>query len=204
MKFGSVALIVGAFALVPDTLVGAQPASDWPCVQRKVDEIALAAAWQGPEIDAAKLSELRKEPDVVKLVQLLAARRTSEQEARKAIAEFSATAGDRKKEKLSAVVLGLFDSINAERADVIAGIERFGRKLKGFAEQVREANAKLDTMRADTKADPTKLNEMVQEVEWELRVFDERQRSLRFVCEVPVLIEQRLFLLSRLIQAAMS
>jgi hypothetical protein len=36
-----------------------------------------------------------------------------------------------------------------------------------------------------------------------LRVFDERQRSLRFVCEVPVLIEQRLFLVVRLIQSAL-
>lgn len=204
MKFGYMTLIVGAVALMPDTLAGAQPASDWPCVQRKVDEIALAAAWQGPEVDPAKLGELRKDPDVMKLVHLLAARRTTEEEARKAVSEFAVAAGGARKDKLSAVVVGLFDSINAERADVIAGIERFGHKLKTFAEQVRATNAKLDAMRADAKADPSKLNEMLQEVEWELRVFDERQRSLRFVCEVPVLIEQRLFMLSRLIQAAMS
>jgi hypothetical protein len=44
---------------------------------------------------------------------------------------------------------------------------------------------------------------MNDELTWSLRVFDERQRSLRFVCEVPVLIEQRLFALSRMIQSAL-
>ena len=40
-------------------------------------------------------------------------------------------------------------------------------------------------------------------IERSLRVFDERQRSLRYVCDVPVLIEQRLFMLTRIIQDAL-
>jgi hypothetical protein len=33
-----------------------------------------------------------------------------------------------------------------------------------------------------------------------MRVFDDRQRSLRVVCDQPVLLEQRAFAISRLIQ----
>jgi len=32
---------------------------------------------------------------------------------------------------------------------------------------------------------------------WDTRVFDERLQSLSYVCESPVLLEQRLFALSR-------
>jgi len=202
MRFGLLALVALSAALSPPALGLAQ--SDWPCVQRKVEEVSLAAAWQGPEIDPSKLGELRRDPSVRGLVELLAQRRTTAEEAKAAIAQFAVAAGERKKEMLAAVVVGVFEALNAERADIIAGIERFGRKLKDFAEQVRQSNARLDAMRADAKADSAKLVELNDEVVWELRVFDERQRSLRFVCEVPTIVEQRLFTLSRLLQAAMS
>ena len=58
-------------------------------------------------------------------------------------------------------------------------------------------------MRQDAKADQSELAQKNEQLTWSLRVFDERQRSLRFVCEVPVLIEQRLFVLVRAIQTAL-
>lgn len=204
MRHGLRALLAGACVALPTALAAAQTeTTDWPCIQRKVPEISLAAAWQGPEIDESQVAALRQDPQVVALVRLLSARRTSDEEAKAAIEAFAEAAGEERREMLSAVVLGIFDSINAERAEIIAGIERFGRKLKSFAEQVREANARLDSMRGDPQADQVKLAEQTDEVLWELRVFDERQRSLRFVCEVPVIVEQRLFSLARMIQAAM-
>jgi len=38
---------------------------------------------------------------------------------------------------------------------------------------------------------------------WDVRVFTERQQSLPLACEVPVLLEQRLFELAREIRARM-
>ena len=46
-------------------------------------------------------------------------------------------------------------------------------------------------------------NEVAREQEallWQTRVFDERRQSLTYVCEVPVLIEQRMFALGRLLK----
>jgi hypothetical protein len=44
----------------------------------------------------------------------------------------------------------------------------------------------------------------VQELEtrfaWDRRIFEERNQALEFVCETPVLLEQRLFEISRKIQ----
>ena len=36
---------------------------------------------------------------------------------------------------------------------------------------------------------------------WDTRIFDEREQSLTYVCESPVLLEQRLFALAREIMA---
>jgi hypothetical protein len=188
-------------------LPGAGPANaasteDWPCIQRKVPELSLASVWTGPSLDEAR-GKWRSDPDVSGLVERLLARRTSEEEARKAIAELATSSGNGKREKLLALLAGLFESINNERSGIIAGIERYGRKQKQLAETLREETAKLDAMRKDAKADSSKLAQLGEQLTWGLRIFDERQRSLRFVCEVPSLIEQRLYVLARAIQAAL-
>ena len=174
-------------------------AADWPCVQRKVPEISLAAVWTGPPLDAEALA-WRTDPAVAALVERLAARRTSEEEAREVITGLAQSSGAAKEAKLLALVAGLFETINAERGEVIAGLERFGGAQKQLATLLRDENAKLSDLRSDAKSDPAKLAELTEHLVWNLRIFDERQKSLRFVCEVPVLIEQRLFALSRAIQ----
>jgi hypothetical protein len=39
---------------------------------------------------------------------------------------------------------------------------------------------------------------------WDTRIYDERRRSLQFVCETPVILERRAFEVSRMVQARMS
>ena len=188
-------------ALAASGTARAASSQDWPCVQRKVPELSLASVWAGPPLDETA-SKWRSQSEIASLVALLAARRTSEAEARAAIAKLSTSSGDARRQKLQALLVGLFETINGERSDIIAGIERYGRKQIQLAETLRQETAKLDSMRQDAKADPSELARMNEQLTWSLRVFDERQRSLRFVCEVPVLIEQRLFVLVRAIQTA--
>ncbi len=193
----------GACLLLASATVAAAAVDDWPCVQRKVAEISVAAIWMGPPLDAAA-PRWRTDPDISRLVERLAARRTSETEARQAIAELASSSGAAKLRKLQALVAGLIETVNAERGEVIAGLERFGAAQKQMAARLREENARLAGLRADAKADPARLNELSGQLAWSLRIFEERQKSLRFVCEVPVLIEQRLFALSRVIQKALA
>jgi hypothetical protein len=67
---------------------------------------------------------------------------------------------------------------------------------------VRKENAALSDLRSNASTDPNLIAQKTEQLNWNLRVFQERQKSLRFVCEVPVLIEQRLFSLTRKIQDA--
>ena len=185
----------GFAAAVFLSMVSSATAADWPCVQRKVAEISLAAVWAGPPLDTAAQA-WRSDPAIAGLAERLAARRTTQTEARAAIAGLA-------KPQLLALMAGLIETVNAERAEVIAGLERFGAAQKQMATTLREENAKLSALRAEPQADPAKLAEQSDQLVWSLRIFEERQKSLRFVCEVPVLIEQRLFALSRDIQKAL-
>jgi hypothetical protein len=58
-------------------------------------------------------------------------------------------------------------------------------------------------LQSSSSRDQTKVDELVSRVEWDTRIFDERSRTIGYVCEVPVLIEQRLFALARAIQQAL-
>jgi hypothetical protein len=193
-----VRLAAAALAVSAAGAAGAAGTEDWPCVQRKVPEVSLAAIWTGPPPDAAA-RKWREVPEIAGLVEHLAQRRTSEQEARQAIARLAASSGGAKRERLLSLLAGLVETVNGERADVIAGIERFGQVQKQLAALVRDGNAKLAALRGDAKADPATVAALSERLNWDLRIFDERQKSLRFVCEVPVLIEQRLFMLARAI-----
>ncbi len=194
-------LLVQMMLLGTPTFAHGAQSSDWPCTQRKVPEISLAAVWQGPSIDEAS-AKWRDDATISDLVQLLAARRTSAESAKSAIAQFAASAGAEKKPRLLKVVAGLVELANLERSQVISGLERFGKGQKQFAEQVRRENAEVAELRSNASADPAKINQLVERLTWNLRIFEERQKSLRFVCEVPVVIEQRLFGILKSIEAA--
>jgi hypothetical protein len=194
------ALALGLLALAPPAVAATtEPASTWPCMQRKVPELSLNSIWQHGELaDAAQ--KLANDPAVQELAEQLAARRTPMAEAEADIKAFAKTPGANRDLMLQGLFLALFDRMKGERATVMAGIERYGRHQIDLAAKVKAEQQELDRMRSDPKADQAKLANTDEEHKWNLRVFDERQKSLSFVCEVPTIIERRLFSLARLIE----
>ena len=194
--------LAATFVLSDWDFAVAATTDNWPCVQRKVPEISLSAVYTGPALDEAAF-KWRSDAEIAGLVQRLAARRTSEEEARTAIASLGGSSDAAKTQKLLSLVAGLVDTINAERNQIIAGLERFGGAQKEMATLIRSENAKLSDLRSDTAADPAKVSQATEQLLWNVRIFEERQKSLRYVCEVPTLLEQRLFGLTREIQKAL-
>jgi hypothetical protein len=175
---------------------------DWPCVQVKVPEISIAAVWAGPPLDDLG-NAWQSDARIKDLVDLLAARRTPLDEAQKRAAEFLAGSGDAKQQNAKLLFAGLFDTLNRLRSEVINGIERYTRRQREFAEHVRSSTLKLRALQDDSKSDPKQVEQLSQQLEWDTRIFEDRRRTISYVCEVPVLIEQRLFALGRTIQEAM-
>lgn len=175
---------------------------DWPCVQIKVPELSAAAVWAGPPIDDVG-DAWEKDPKIKDLVDRIAARRTPVEDAEKGIADFLTGPADDRQHKAKLVFAGLFVALNRERSEVITGIERFTRRQRDFAIRIREETQRLRDMQDSATPDQAKLTELGGQVEWETRIFEERRTTIRYVCEVPTVIEQRLFALARAIQQAM-
>jgi hypothetical protein len=175
---------------------------DWPCQQLKVPEISIASVWTGPPIEAAD-KDKPLDPKEAELVARLAARRTAIEDARKLIAEFVVGTREEKQEKAKRLFAALYATLNAQREEVMNGIERFSRKQKAMADGIREQARKLREMQDASNADPENSSELASQLSWQTRIFEDRRKSTAAVCDVPVLIEKRLFDLASAIQADM-
>ena len=195
-----VALVLPALALPAQA---ADPRDrDWPCVQAKVHELSPAAVWAGPSIDEVG-ETWRNDRAVSELVTRLAPRRVPLEEAEKAAADFVRAGGDGRQERAKLLFAGLFESLNQVRGEVMRGIERYTGHQREFATRIRADTLKLRGLQDAGASDAKQIDELTERLEWDTRIFEDRRRTINYVCEVPVLIEQRLFGLARAIQEAM-
>ena len=188
---------VGLMALLVASAAPAAVEGDWPCIQRKVGELTAAQMWDGPDVETA--AAWRDDPGVAALAAELAQRRVPLDEAASRIERFAAAAGADRDAKLTALFVRVLERINAERARLVAGIERYARKQRQLADRIREAG------NAARKAEPSgaALPEREERLRWDTRIYDERQGALAYVCESPTLLEQRVFALAREIRNRM-
>ena len=175
---------------------------DWPCSQAKVPDVSLAAVWAGPPLDDVA-SKWKDDAKVSALVPRLAARRTPLDEAQKAITEFLEGSAAQKTEMGKLLFAGLFDTLNAQRASVMSGLERVTRKQREAADKIRSDTLALQALQGASPPDQPKIDELGNHLVWETRIFEDRSRVIKFVCEVPTAIDQRLFALGRVIQQEM-
>ena len=176
---------------------------DWPCVQRKVPELSLGQIWNGSELPAA-VKDWSKDARINVLVEELAARRLPIADAQKQIQEFAAgLPADAAKDRLAMLVQGLFDHMNHERSEVISGIARYARNQLELAARLRKEASDVDALRNKPDANANEVASRTNRLTWETRVFEERVQSLTYVCEVPTLIEQRLYALAKTVDEVM-
>jgi hypothetical protein len=174
---------------------------DWPCAQAKVPEISLAAVWAGAPLDDVK-DKWKTDNKIEPLVARLAARRTSMEDAEKLITDFLSNSKD-KAQNGKMLFAGLFDSLNAQRSSVMNGLERVTRKQRAAADKIRADTLALHELQDTPTPDQAKIEQLSNELTWETRIFEDRHKVIRFACEVPTIIDQRLFALARTIQQEM-
>ena len=187
----------------------AQPASaadprypDWPCAQAKVPEISLAAVWAGPSLDDVA-GKWKDNAEISALVARLSARRTPIEDAEAQIAKFLSTAGTNKSEAGKKLFAGVFETLNAQRSSVMNGLERTTRKQREAAGKIRADTAALHDLQDAATPDQTKIDARANQVGWQTHIFEDRSKVIRFVCDVPNAIDQRIFALGRAIQQGM-
>ena len=197
----TIGIVLGVLASGSASLAADPRYPDWPCTQAKVPEISLAAVWAGPPLDDIK-DKWKDDAKVGALVARLAARRTPLEEAQKAITEYLAASAD-KATAGKLLFAGLFDALNAQRSSVMNGLERVTRKQREAAEKIRADTLALQALQGASTPDQTRIDELGNQLVWQTRIFEDRRQVVKFVCEVPTAIDQRLFALGRTIQQEM-
>ena len=175
---------------------------DWPCAQAKVPEVSLAAVWAGPPLGEA-VQKWKDDARVGALVPRLAARRIPLDEAEKMITGFLSSSAADKTAAGKLLFAGLFDTMNAQRSSVMSGLERVTRKQREAADKIRTDTLALQALQDASAPDQPKVEALGNQLVWETRIFEDRRRVIKFVCEVPTAIDQRLFALGRVIQQEM-
>jgi len=189
-------------ASAPTANAVAAGSSDWPCEQVQRPEISPGPVWHGPDPEAAANASWRDDPAVVTLVEQVAPRRMPQDQAIAAVHRFSAGYKDDRAKVLTAVFAGLFETMSHERSEIIRGIKHFNARQESLSQRIQEGWKQLDAL-DPSSSDPKIMEQRMtlqQTIDWDSRVFDDREHLLPVICQQPSVIEQRLFALSRALQ----
>ena len=185
------------FLLAAGTALAAGPPDpDWPCIQRKQPHLSLGQMWTGPAPDDA-VRELARTPEIAALADRLEQRRLPLLQAEAEIADYAKSADN---QHLTALMLAIFDRVEPHRAALMDGIARYGRKQVDLAARIEGHRHEMARLEAIDSPD---FDAQEEQLDWDMRIFQDRQQALTYVCETPVILEQRVFALGRAIAAGL-
>ena len=204
-RSGRLAAIALAALVAASFTAGPRPAAaatggDWPCVQRKVPRLSIGQMWSGPLVEG----EWQADAAIRELAPKLASRRLPVEEAAPLIDAFASSASADKAQRLAMLFAATFEIIDRDRASVVAGIERYSKRQQALAARIGDEHLKIGELRRTSDGSNPVLDRIEDAqvaLDWDMRIYEERERSLTYVCEVPVLYEQRAFAIAKLIEA---
>jgi hypothetical protein len=195
-----VALGVALAALTGPAAAARFEDPDWPCVQRKVPELAIGQMWAAPMPPEG----WRRDDAVQALARRLAPRRVPiEQVETEAEAFVAGLSGKARAERLAALFAAVLHRINRDRGQIIDGIARYAHRQAELSARVEDMRLELARLKAapDDRQDPDRIADLQDALAWEARIYQERAQSLTYVCETPVLLERRAFDVARALAA---
>lgn len=195
-------------ALVAGLLAWSAPAAaedfsdpTWPCVQRKVERLSIGLMWPEPVPDTALEGDLADAVET--LGATLALRRVGEDEMRSAIDRFVSAHGA-SVDLMGRVFAESFRRLAQRRTRIIGGIADMSLGQADLAARIDAARAEFDTISARDDPDFDRLDTLEEKIDWDERIYTDRQKSITYVCETPVLLEKRLYAIAQMLQAAVS
>ena len=179
----------------------------WPCVQPYVAEVSAGAFWTGGELPASEA--LVGNEALMRLVDEASDRTISYEQSLDKVKTFlnqlEGSSPEHKQEQVALLVVALTDSINSKRAQVLKAIERFSKRQQMMITRIEDQDNKMRAIESDDSSENVStLEDLEARQKWDIRVFEEREFQKNYLCEQPVLLEQRFFLLGREIAAWLS
>mgnify|MGYP007027897749 FL=1 len=72
-----------------------------------------------------------------------------------------------------------------------------------LAARIEDDRHKMAALEAAATPDFDAIDAQEEQLDWNTRIFQDRQQALSYVCETPVILEQRVFALARAIAAGL-
>ncbi len=193
-----------------DPATVAQDTAEWPCVSRKVLMLDAATIWDGPEISAEIEKKWRSDERVRKLSQYLISRRVPLEEVEAAVKTFAKEQPDDQRDaRLTELFAAVLSRTNDERKVVMSGIERFHKRQVARAKEIEREGLALPDQGAALPTDSIaageidKISKEQELYNWNVRVFQERQKNIPIACEIPQLMDERAGAIARAIRGEM-
>lgn len=198
MRFREYSLLLAALGALTVTPGQAADFSDptWPCVQRKVDRLSVGLMWPHPIEDPALSQDVEK--DVGELVGRLTLRRLDLAEVEPALSEFTSEHGS-DTALLGHVFSRAFDALSSTRVAIIEGIAEYSLDQIALSERIEASRVDMDDLMKVPEPDFDKVDALEEQIDWDERIYTDRQRSLTYLCETPVLLEKRLFAIAQML-----
>ncbi|MFV0382413.1 hypothetical protein [Paracoccus sp. (in: a-proteobacteria)] len=171
----------------------------WPCIQRKVGALSPGLMWPEPPAPAELAPETRAA--VTELAELLTLRRVSPGDAQAAIQDFAHAHGP-DRALMAQVFAQTFHEISARRTRIIAGIGEFSLGQITLSDQIDTARARMDSELAKESPDFDLVDRLEEQIDWDQRIFTDRQRTITYLCETPTLLEKQLYAVAQMLQQA--
>jgi len=197
------ATVLAAVLLVAASPLQAADYSDptWPCIQRKVESLSAGLMWSLPMPTGADPADDDLGADIQTLADALSLRRIPLEDLEPQIESFAAR-HDGDPEVLGQVFSGVFDHLNKRRSRIIAGIGDFSQSQIALAKQIDATRIETDAQIDKADPDFDRIDTLEEKLDWDQVIFTDRQRSIQYLCETPVIIERRLFEIARMLQQA--
>lgn len=169
----------------------------WPCIQRKVERLSPGLMWPDPVPETGLPPATHAL--IEDLAEVLLVRRFTLDALETSVAAFAEqTGGDR--DLLGRVFLRVFELTAAHRAQIIQGIGRYSLHQIELARQIDARRQEMtEALRAEAP-DFDRIDLVEEQIDWDERIYRDRQQSLIYICETPVLLEKRLYALAQMLQ----
>ncbi len=187
-------MLLGVFALAIGA-AGPPADPDWPCMQRLVPTLTASTLWGGH--DAA--GDWRADPAVAAVVAAVAPRGVSAADGAARLDQFVATVPAADRPAVSAQVFaGLVDETNVQRSQIIDRLRDIARRQRTLTELTSRVTVDLRALPADAPA--AQREEIVSRRGFLIREYEQIERTIRYACEAPVQMEQKLGVLAQALQ----
>ncbi|GAA0296127.1 hypothetical protein [Rhodovulum strictum] len=188
---GAALLALGAATIAP-----AADFSDptWPCIQRKVEQLSPGIMWPHPVEEQSY--DAATEAAVKELVGRLVLRRIPLEDLDPVVAAFAAEHGN-DPALMGHVFMSAFTIMARQRQAIIKGIEEYSLSQIALSERIDATRVEINTLLDADPLDHDRIDAAEEQLAWDERIYTDRAQSLTYVCETPVILEQRLFAIAQ-------